>query len=276
MNSSKISFYFVAVYACSFLLPLVVSDLKMTVLLNNGVLPTKEGYTCTSNDSLIIQDTLKADDDEDDRRGLKTKTKCKDECKNVVRGSCHVIDCKGFRRLLESNDQRRTRLSGKRKVYDDDTECDDAKQTLNARLDSLVPLLSASCQPVVKSMRELICFDDVRYARVDGFNLWNADTDTVVATNIQNSTTFCYTNSNLNVEAVANACVKEVEMRISGPVSKFEDSEDTAPYTIFGFQYRNRTNLYGRRLPIGKYTVSTNLDDSFTPKNVVTFTVQKC
>ena len=267
-------FYITAVYACGFLFTQVVSKLKMTVVLNNGVLST-EGYSCTANDSLLIQNSIKDGDDDDDRRLQKSRTKCRDECRGVVSGLCYVTGCLGFRRQLES-DQRSNRLSGHRKLYDDDVVCDYAIGALNKKLDSLLPQLSASCRPLVKSKRAVTCFDDVRHARIEGFNLWNADTDTVVASNIQNFTTFCLTSSNLNIEAVANACVEEVEMRLSGPVSESEDSEDTAPYTIFGFQYGNRNNLYGRRLPIGTYTVSTELEDSYTPKSRVTFTVKKC
>lgn len=267
-------FNFAAVFLCTFLLPLVESKLKLTVLLNKGVLPTKEGYNCNANDTILIQNAIEEDDD-DDRRLQKTKVKCKDECRGLVSGSCHVTGCKGFRRQLEK-DQRANRLTGHRKLYSNNDVCSFGIDALNKKLDSLLPQLSVGCRPVVQSNRAVTCFDDVRYARIDGFNLWNADTDTVVATNIQNSTTFCYTNSNLNIEAVANACVDEVEMRLSGPVSESEDSEDTAPYTIFGFQYGNRNNLYGRRLPIGTYTVSTELEDSFTPKSRVTFSVKKC
>ena len=274
MNYSK-RCLFAAIYACSFLLPLVVSELKMTVVLNKGVLPTKEGYTCTANDSLLIQNAIKSGDDDDDRRELKTKTQCKSDCQGYATGSCHVTGCKGFRRQLQQ-DQRKKRLLGNRKMYDDDAVCSYAVSVLNKKLDALLPNLSASCRPVVQSNRVVSCFDDVRYAKIESFNLWNADTDTVVATNIQNSATFCYTNSNLNIEAVANACVKEVDMRLSGPVSESEDSEDTAPYTIFGFDDDNRKNLYGRRLPIGTYSISTEIEDSDTPKAKVTFSIKKC
>ena len=278
-------FHFAAAYVWSFLLPLAVSELRMTVMLNNGVLPTPEGYNCNANDSMLIQNAIENEDDdnedddveydeEDDRRMLKTKTKCKDECSHVASGSCHATGCKGFRRQLMENDQRTHRLSGNRKLDDDDAVCSLGIETLNKELDNLLPKLSASCRSVVQTNRVVTCFDDVRYARIDGFNLWNADTDTVVATSIQNSTTFCSTNSNLNLEAVANACVEEVEMRLSGPISAFR--EDKAPHTIFGVQYNNRNNLNGRRLPIGTYTLSTELDGSFTPKSKVTFSVKKC
>ena len=255
-------------------------------MLNKGVLPTKEGYTCTPNDSILIKNAIDSGDDDDDddnddddddrRRQLKTKAKCRDECEGIVAGSCHVTGCKGFRRQLKSKNLRTNRLFRKRELYDDDAVCSFGLETLNKELNALLPKLSASCQPVVKSMREVTCFDDVRYAKIEGFNLWNADTDTIVATNFKNSTTFCYTSSNLNIEAVANACVEEVEMRLSGPVSEVEDSEDIAPYTIFGFNDGDRKNLNGRRLPIGKYTVSTKLEDSQTPISKVTFTVKKC
>ena len=119
----------------------------------------------------------------------------------------------------------------------------------------------------------MTCFDDVRDAQIEGFNLWNADTDTIIAANMQNFTSFCQSSSNLNIEAVANACVEEVEMRLSGPVNVVADIEEMTTYTIFGSQ---DGNLFGRRLPIGTYTVSTVLDGSYTPKSRVTFTVKQC
>lgn len=268
------SLYFAATYACSFLLPLVVSELKMTVMLNNGVLPTKEGYTCTPNDSKLINNAIV---DKGRRLQTKTKAQCKDECAGVVSGSCHVTGCKGFRRQLESKNLRTNHMAGNRKLNDaDDAVCSYGMEQLNKKLDALLPTLSASCQPVVKSMRNVTCFDDVRYAKVEGFNLWNADNDTIVATNFKDSASFCYTNSKLNIEAIANACVERMEMNLVGPVEEKEDSRDTAPYTIFGFDDNNRNNLFGRRLPVGKYTVTTELEDSFTPKSKIKFTIKKC
>jgi hypothetical protein len=261
------AFYVAATYACGFLVPVVVSELKMQVLLNNGVLPTKEGYTCTPNDTLLMKSAL-AYLDEDDRRSLKTKAKCKEECVGQAAGSCIITGCKGFRRQL--------RVSANRKMYDDDVECEEGISMLEKSLDALIPKLSAPCRPVVQSKRQVTCFDDVRYAQVLGFSMWNADTDTVVATNFTSGMTFCYTSRRLNIEAIVNACVREVDMRLSGPVSESEDSRDTAPYTIFGFDDDNRQNLYGRVLKVGKYTISSELEDSYTPKASATFTVKQC
>ena len=261
------AFFLAATYACSFLVPVVVSKLKMQVLLNDGVLPTKEGYTCTPNDTLLMQNAM-AYLDEDDRRSLKTKVKCKDECPRVAAGSCFITGCKGFRRQL--------RVSEDRKMYDNDVDCDEGIDMLEKTLDALIPKLSEACRPVVQSKRKVTCFDDVRYAQVLGFSMWNADTDTPVATNFTKGNTFCYTSSRLNIEAIANACVREVEIKLSGPISEREDSEGTAPYTLFGFQYGNRNNLYGRTLPVGTYTLTTQLDDSYTPKASTTFTVKRC
>jgi hypothetical protein len=268
------SFYFAVTYACSFLLSLVVSELKMTVLLNNGVLPSQEGYNCNANDSLLIQSAIVSLYNRDLQ---KTKAQCKDACSGYVSGSCHVTGCTGFRRQLEQQDPRKNRLSGNRRLnIEDDAVCAFGIDLLNKKLDGLLPQLSTSCRPLVQSRRVVSCFDDVRYAMVEGFNIWNADTDTVLATNVQNSTSICFTKSNLNIEAIANACVKEVHMTLTGPVKDADDSKGTAPYTLFGFESNNRKNLYGRQLPIGTYTVSSELQDSFTPTSRVTFTVKKC
>lgn len=106
--------------------------------------------------------------------------------------------------------------------------------------------------------------------------MWNADTDTVVATNFTSGMTFCYTSRALNIEAIANACVDKVDIRLSGPVSEKEDGKDLAPYVVFGFDKNNRNNLYGEVLPVGKYTLSTEIKDSLTPTASTTFTIKKC
>ena len=245
-------FYFTAAYAWSFLLSRALSELRMTVLLNNGVLPTPEGYSCNAKDTILIQDAIDDDDykrrslkmsteaivyEDYHRRSLKTRRQCRDDCRGQASGSCHEAECKGFRRQLET-DQRKNRLSGDRKLGND-AQCSVGAKFLNRQLDSLLPQLSTGCRPVVQFNRTVTCFDDVRYAAIEGFNMWNANTDTVVLTNIQNATTFCFTNSNLNIETVANACVEKVEMTLTGPVSESGKSKDTAPYTIFGFEKDN-------------------------------------
>lgn len=150
------AFFLAAAYACSFLVPVVVSKLKMQVLLNNGVLPTAEGYTCTPNDSLLIKNAVAYLDD--DRRSLKSRTRCKDDCIGLAAGSCVITGCKVSRRQL--------RVSEERKMYKKDVLCDQGISMLENTLDLLVPTLSAACRPVVQFQRKVTCFDDERYAQV--------------------------------------------------------------------------------------------------------------
>jgi hypothetical protein len=77
----------------------------------------------------------------------------------------------------------------------------------------------------------------------------------------------------LNIEAVANACVEEMDMSIQGPVSRSREIESSPPYSIFGNVGHNFT---GRVLPVGTYTVRTTLEGSLTPTSRVTFVVKNC
>lgn len=254
--------------------------LVMTVLLNNGTLPTAEGYTCTANDSLMIQKIIGSDEDEEDgedrRSNLRKSTRklpsyCRDACRGYVSGSCHVTGCLGYRRRKN----RSLRMSTSRELDDEDNViCADGLVKLNQELDFIIPKLSVNCRPVLESKRVVSCFDDVRYAAVNSFTLWDATNDSIVQTNIQNNTSFCYTNNTWNIEAVANACVEKIYIKVSGPISTSREIETTAPYSIF----RNvgDTDILGRKFPVGKYTVQTKLEGSMTLTSKVTFIVKAC
>jgi hypothetical protein len=277
----------------------VEAKLVMTVLFNGGVLPTRDGYDCNDDDTQLIVATIGTEnsgdgdgdeDDEDDRRRLKTySSRCKNACLFYKRNSCHATGCSGYRRrslhqeeenaLVPPSHHLRSSSSQQRQLDDDDDDNDAAicargMVDLNTKLDQLLPQLSTSCRHVVQNQRTVSCFDDVRFATINSFTLWDADTDTIVQENIQNNTSFCYTNSNLNVEAVANACVEDMDMSIRGPVSRFREIESLPPYSIFGNV--DSHNFTGRKLPVGTYTVRTTLEGSLTPSSRVTFTVKNC
>jgi hypothetical protein len=270
----------------------VEAKLVMTVLFNGGVLPTNEGFDCNDHDSHLITTAIGTegdddddDEDEDDRRHLKSyPSKCTNACLHYAPRSCRSAGCSGYRRRslqnvedISSSHLRSSSLK-QRQLDDDDDDaaiCADGMAALNTKLDELLPQLSSGCQYVVQNLRTVSCFDDVRYATINGFALWNADTDTIVQADIKNNTSFCYTNSNLNIEAVANACVEEMDMSIKGPVSRSREIESLPPYSIFGNVVESY-NFSGRKLPVGTYTVRTTLEGSLTPSSRVTFTVKNC
>ena len=252
-----------------FLLPsLVEAKLLMSVILNGGVFPTEEGYSCNTNDALLIQNTIGTEDDDDDRRKLAPK-KCKDQCAGLAAGSCMITGCKKYRRRT----LRATTTVRRLDDDDDEARCESGLVALNKELDMLLPKLSVGCRSVVKDKRVVSCFDDVRYAKVESFNMWNADIDTIVKTNIPNNFVFCYTGSKLDIEAVANACVEEMDISIKGKINRSREIETTGPYSVFG---NTGTNFVGRILPVGTYTVKTTLEGSLTPTSQVTFTVKTC
>ena len=268
----------------AFLLPLptmVDGKLIMTVILNGGVLPTVEGYDCNENDSQLITTTIGADDDdEDDGRRLMTYSKrCRDACKFYAAKTCRTTGCVGYRRRKLQKSKRAIRMLANRKLDetengDDEAICAGGMAALNSDLDNLLPQLSEGCRSVVQNMRAVSCFDDVRFALVESFSLWNADTDTIVQANIQNNTSFCYTNSTMNIEAVTNACVDEMDLSIKGPVSQLHNIESSGPFSIFGHEGEN--DFLGRNLPVGTYTIQSTLYGSLTPTSKVTFMVKNC
>ena len=263
-------------------LPSTQAKLVMKVVLNDGNLPTADGYTCTPTDSEMIKKIIgeegdgedEEEDDEEDEddedRKLYSATYCRNACKGYVSGSCHVTGCAGFRRRKN----RLLRISTHRKLDEDMAICADGLIKLNRELDSVIPKLSANCRPLVETMRNVTCFDDVRYAAINSFTLWDAITDSEVQTNLQNNTSICYTNSTWNIEAVANACVEKVNVKISGRISTSRDIRTTAPY--FVFPNNGETDVLGRKFPVGTYTVSTKLEGSLTPMTRVTFVVKNC
>ena len=253
----------------------------MTVILNGGVLPTVEGYDCNENDSQLITTTIGADDDdEDDGRRLMTYSKrCRDACKFYAAKTCRTTGCVGYRRRKLQKSKRAIRMLANRKLDetddgDDEAICASGITALNTDLDNLLPQLSEGCRLVVQNKRAVSCFDDVRYATVKSFTLWNADTDTIVQDNIQNNTSFCYTNRTMNIEAVTNACVEEIDLNMKGPVSRSREIESSGPYSIFGNV--GDDDFLGRVLPVGTYTVRSTLDGSLTPTSRVTFMVKRC
>jgi hypothetical protein len=276
------TFRYVQICALSILMEVTSTQarLVMTVLLNNGTLPTAEGYTCTANDSMMIQKIIGSDEDEEDgedrRSNLRKSTRklpsyCRDACRGYVSGSCHVTGCLGYRRRKN----RSLTMSTNRELDDEDSViCADGLVKLNQELDFIIPKLSVNCRPVLQSMRVVSCFDDVRYAAVNSFTLWDATNDSIVQSNIQNNTSFCYNNNTWNIEAVANACVEKIYIKVSGPISTSREIETTTPYSIF----RNvgDTDILGRKFPVGKYTVQTKLEGSMTPTSKVTFIVKAC
>jgi hypothetical protein len=131
--------------------------------------------------------------------------------------------------------------------------------------------LSLSCIALATASRTSECYDDVIY--VVNFAAWNANSDTVLQTNIPNRYTVCKS-WNINVETVGKLCTVSVAKEITHPNGfKVNASKNDAPYIIFG---NNGADSSGRQLEIGTSTVSAVPNNFPTKKNQVTVTVQNC
>ena len=138
-----------------FILPLptiVDAKLVMTVILNDGALPTVEGFDCNENDSQLIATTIGADDDDDGRRLMTYSKKCRDACKFYAAKTCRTTGCVGYRRrYLKQN-----HLDG----VDDEVTCESGISTLKIGLEDMLPHLSEGCRPVVQNKLNVSCFEE--------------------------------------------------------------------------------------------------------------------
>ena len=89
------------------------------------------------------------------------------------------------------------------------------------------------------------------------FELWNADTDSVIMTPLNNGDVIdvaAFGNANVTIVAVTDpANVGSVEFSLFGPETRV-DVENVNPYSLFGDDVRG--DYHGSRLPAGDYTVT--------------------
>jgi hypothetical protein len=269
--------------ALPLLFPFVEAGLVITMILNNGTVPTTEGNSCNSDDMKLIKKLLGMKDDSrllwnpnkqgTRDRDLRYAAKCKANCLGYATGTCLAKDCVGYRRNRQERTLRQSITNHVRELDNALDNCGKELVKMNKDIEKLLLKLSGSCKPIIQSQRNLKCFDDVLYAMIESFTLWDATTDTVIKENVKSGDTFCYSNNTFNIEAVANACVDKVDFRLQGPIIFNDDAKD-GPFTIFGLNEEDDFN--GKILPIGSYTLYTELKKSIYPPAPLTFTIKKC
>jgi hypothetical protein len=281
------------------LLPTINGRPVVKVILNNGIMPTPSGYECNQQDLAEIQRVIEGttrrletvpETIPNNERNLQTtryRARCLDYCRGYTTGTCVASVCVGFRRRTNSKERRsttkKTNVRGMRRSSQDEqhsrelTVCDDHILRVNQGLDDLLvqPTVTDSCKAVLRSYRDVSCFDEKQYAAIESFTLWNAETYVVIKENIQNGDTICYTPALVNIEASPNACVDQVKLRLTGPLTVIQ-YESQGPYTLFGGKNNNYQEMSGRTLPIGAYTIESHLDGSLTPYYKVSFSIAAC
>jgi hypothetical protein len=254
---------------CLFSASSIDAKLILKIILNDGNTPDDPNIYCNNDDVQKMMHILDADEIagvdetyyEERRRFLRSDilsnvskhgtrilpkkypAKCQENCMGYATGTCIAKNCEGYRR--DKYDR------GLLNTHDQNLLCEDGLYQFNQEIDALVPHLSSSCQPIVESLRSVSCFDDVRYAQIESFTFWNADTDTIIKENVQNGASICSRNY-VNIEAVANACVEKVTFYLDGPVSTYNEVYGVGPYTVFGT--KSDVDYIGTRLPVGYYT----------------------
>ena len=217
-------------------------------------------------------------------RSLKSYSrKCEGYCRAFARGTCRVTNCIGYRRqrrqlLREGTTSRRLSL------------CDDNIRRVEVGLRNIAPALSPSCAKVLQGQKSITCFDETQLAMIDSFTLWNTDTKTIVKEQMpQNNYIICIpknattTPARYNIEAIPNACVEEVQLKLTSSTGTTVKTNTMAegPYTIFGSStgsghHGDYDYLLGRRLSVGTYTLTTTLPGSLTPSKQIKFQAKVC
>jgi hypothetical protein len=105
--------------------------------------------------------------------------------------------------------------------------------------------------------------------RIERFDLWNGETDTLNRTNVLNGTVLCREDFRFSIQAVValNNCVDNVRFTLRGPDYDYSNTERTAPYFLFTNQ---GPEIEGRSLSPGNYTLVASSTSVFTRKVVST------
>jgi hypothetical protein len=194
------------------------------------------------------------------------REKCYDLCRGWKRGTCLVTGCSGFRRQLRLLPGKESRDRYLKLV------CSKKAQEFDNILTKLVSHVSNGCKMVLQAKREITCDDLANYAAIESFSLWDGTTDTILRTNLQNGDSIC-SNVSINIEAIPNACVEKASLQLKGPISVKSKQKTTGPYYLFG---NSGGDIFGQTLPVGLYTLTTELPDTDVPPATLTFSVKTC
>jgi hypothetical protein len=274
-------------------LPSVVMAKKsVLVLLNNG--EELANNTCSEADLAIMKPLLgdsgsNSDDDDDDddeeeeeeddrrRRHLRIgmnaqrqlfAASCKYKCRGFTRGQCMVTDCMGYRRDLSYDEIEARDLTWQ-------SECPGDIARIKNDLTKIIPSVSPPCQALLKAPSSVTCYNDVVYAEIESYTLWDSTTNTVLQSNFTSGSSIC-SKQTINIEAVPNDCVDAVQLELKGPYAVVQKFSNVGPFTLFGHSSTNSSDLLGRRLPVGKYTIYPTLLGSEMKMKSFSFTVKFC
>ena len=189
-------------------------------------------------------------------RSLQTKAHCKDICAGIAAGSCWKKGCVGFRALEvedENEEGRKLQLS-----------CPVEIGQLHTKLDAVRnQVKTASCKNfLLREKRTASCYPDVVYGQIEAARVWNIISNTnqkVAATILPNGSTTICKSMKLNMEAMAQPCVQNVKLVLTGPNGyRLFKYEGMTPRALFGnnkFVFNNSTLPHA-----GAYTLTVSPD----------------
>ena len=107
------------------------------------------------------------------------------------------------------------------------------------------------------------------------FRLWNADTEQIIPGVFKNDSTFCISSTvEYNIEAVASACTKKVDLKLKYQGrTVFTSTERVAPYFLHG---DTDSGINGRERNEGSYEISAYPDGDTSKTLTVNFNLKYC
>jgi hypothetical protein len=292
----------------------ITAERMIRLIFNNGMTPSSLN-SCTVNDFKLIDPLFTVATNRRNRhlrsineldteshhnhRELST-AKCKDNCLGYATGTCRSTSCRPRRHhrvLGEENVNDENYIDDiSQQQYDRElSTCEENISFINDALDVLITnnLVSSGCKSYLdKSKRNATCYDDIIYGEIESFNFWNMKKDNIISgmfslfgftkpvipskTNVAKNGFIVCNNIPLNIEAVLNQCVDNVNFTITGPnrfrYNRFDYSD---PMYLFDPILFGLTNG-GRYMEPGTYFIEA-IPDHFTYKEKnLTFTVIRC
>jgi hypothetical protein len=111
--------------------------------------------------------------------------------------------------------------------------------------------------------------------RIERFDLFNADMDTLNRTNLLNGTVLCREDFNLSIQAIValKNCVTRVRFKLRGPDYDYSNTERVAPYFLFT---NSKAEIAGRSLSPGNYTMTAYPNSANDKTKLLYFVVKRC
>ena len=195
-------------------------------------------------------------------RSAITCTVCRQEnCVGFPWGQCKALFCSS--------------CTNHRGLQEQD-ECDNLRDELEAKHVAALPSVSASCQEKLAT-RNLDCYTVLEDGQAGSSNihsvtLWNADTDVIIAENLVNGTSICENGYHFSFEAVAGSNVEHVKFELYGLTDyNYIHTEAGAPFTMFAEEDRN---IIGQMYQAGSYEIILTPDDNIDRKVGLEFQIK--